>query len=197
MSLKTATRAGRLLSPLALAACLTMAGCASVQMPAPTASAENVQRLRAANLAATKVGSFALAPGRDAKMDTELGGLRGSSITPAQGSFARQLRDTLVAELGAAGLVNEASPLLIEGWLTDSQVDAAISKGTGRLAARFTVKRSGRQVYDKELAADATWESSFMGAVAIPAAINQYTALYKALVTQLLDDPAFRTALAR
>ncbi|HTP94982.1 MAG TPA: hypothetical protein VMK05_03985, partial [Burkholderiales bacterium] len=80
---------------------------------------------------------------------------------------------------------------------TDSKVDAAIGTGTARLAARFTVRNGGRLVYDKEIAADASWESSFLGAVALPAAINQYGALYKTLVAKLIDDPDFRRALAR
>jgi hypothetical protein len=52
-------------------------------------------------------------------------------------------------------------------------------------------------VFDKEIVATSTWESSFMGAVAIPAAINQYGALYQKLVGQLLDDTEFLAAIKR
>jgi hypothetical protein len=52
-------------------------------------------------------------------------------------------------------------------------------------------------VYEKEIAAEASWESSFVGAIAIPAAMNQYGALYKTLVSKLVDDPDFRRALAK
>jgi len=104
------------------------------------------------------------------------------------------LKDTLVAELTAAGVYDLASHYVINGQLTDSQIDAAIGTGTGRLAARFTVTNRGRVVYDKEVAAEASWESSFMGAVAIPMAMNQYGALYKTLVAKLVDDPDFRSA---
>jgi hypothetical protein len=181
---------------LALVA-LLLGGCASVKMPAATANVETVEKLRAARIAPTAVGTFALAPGKNADLDRTVGGLRGSSLSAASGSFAQQLKDELVAGLKAAGLYDEKSPFVIEGQLTDSKVDAAIGTGTGRLAARFTVARGGQRVFDKELAVEAQWESSFVGAIALPAAINQYGALYKALVAKLVDDPAFRTALAR
>ncbi len=75
-------------------------------------------------------------------------------------------------------------------------VDAAIGTGKGRLAAKIQIKRDGQTLFDKEIVAEATWESSFVGAVALPAAINQYGALYKTLVGKLFDDPDFKRALA-
>lgn len=188
---------GALLQRLALIAGLAaLTGCASVKMPAPTPSAANAEKLRATKLVPSQVGSFKLAAGTPADMDTSLSGLRGSSISPTHGSFAGQLRDEIAAELGAAGLLDPKSRFVIEGQLTDSMVDAAISTGKGRLAARIQVKRDGQAVFDKEIVAEATWESSFIGAVAIPAAINQYTALYKTLAGKLFDDADFRRALA-
>jgi hypothetical protein len=176
----------------------TLVGCASVKMPAPTASAATVEKLRAANLAAATAGTFSLAPGKPAEMDSKLAnGLRGSSVAAASGSFSQQLKDEIVTALKAANLYDEKAPIVIEGRLTDSKVDAAIGTGTGRLAAQFSVTRGGKRVFDKELAVDAQWESSFVGAIALPAAINQYGALYKTLVAKLFDDADFRAALAR
>jgi hypothetical protein len=177
---------------------LALFGCATVQMPVPTtASADNLSTLRAANLAPAKAGAFVLAPGKPAALDTTLDGLRGSSVEPANGSFAKTLREELVVELKAAGLYDETSNTVITGQLTDSQVDAAIGTGTGRLGAHFTVTRDGKSVYDKTLTVDAKWESSFVGAIALPAAINQYTALYKTLAGKLFADADFQKALAK
>jgi hypothetical protein len=39
------------------------------------------------------VGEFRLADGEDPDMDKKLGGLRGSSLTAANGSFSQQLKD--------------------------------------------------------------------------------------------------------
>ncbi len=177
---------------------LALFGCATVKMPAPTtASADNLSTLRGANLAPAKAGAFVLAPGKPAAMDTTLDGLRGSSVEPANGSFAKTLREELVVDLKAAGLYDEASNTVIAGQLTDSQVDAAIGTGTGRLGAHFVVTRDGKSVYDKTLTVDAKWDSSFVGAIALPAAINQYTAFYKALAGKLFADPDFQKALAK
>ncbi|MDR7333483.1 hypothetical protein [Roseateles asaccharophilus] len=75
-------------------------------------------------------------------------------------------------------------------------VDAAIGTGKGRLAARIQVKRAGSTLFDKEIVAESSWDSSFVGAIALPAAINQYGALYKTLTGKLFDDADFKRALA-
>lgn len=181
----------------ALLLALLVTGCASVKLDATGATPTTVEKLRGANLAPARAGVFKLAAGQDAAMDTQLPGLRGLRLEPGKGSWSQYLKDTLVVELTAAGLHDVASPIVIEGQLIDSKVDAAITTGTGRVAARFTVASNARVVYDKTLAVDASWESSFMGAVAVPEAINQYGALYKKLVAKLVDDPDFRRALAK
>lgn len=178
--------------------CLSLTACVTVKLPPPpTASADNVQKLRAAPLAPASAGTFALATGKPADMDTRVGGLRGSSLEPSNGSFARHLRDTLVAELVAAGLHDEKSVIRIDAELTESALDAAIGTGTGSLGARFTVTRAGKQVYNKTLRVQQSWESSFVGAVALPEAINRYGSFHKLLIGQLFDDAEFRAALAK
>jgi len=186
-----------LMRRLAMVAVLAaMTGCASVKMPAPAPSAANAEKLRATKLAPAQVGNFTLAAGKPATMDTSLSGLRGSTLSPTNGSFSSQLRDEIAAELTAAGLLDPKSNAVIQGQLTDSMIDAAIGTGKGRLAAKIQVQRNGKTVYDKEVVAEATWESSFIGAVAIPLAMNQYGALYKTLVGKLFDDADFKRALA-
>jgi hypothetical protein len=172
-------------------------GCTTV-MPPPMASGENSQALRAANLAPTNVGTFKLAAGLPPSMDRELsGGLRGSNIAAPSGSYSQHLKEALKAELQSAGLLDLQSRYVIEGQLADSKVDAAIGTGTARLAARFQVMREGQVLLDKELVVEDSWDSSFIGAVAIPRAIEHYGATYKTLVGKLLNDSDFRRALAR
>ncbi|MBL8320088.1 MAG: hypothetical protein JNJ42_16885 [Burkholderiaceae bacterium] len=180
-----------------LALLVPLFGCTTV-LPPPTASGQSAQSLRAANLAPASVGTFKLAPGRPPLMDTELsGGLRGGNVSAPSGSYSQHLKETLRAELHSAGLLDPQSKLVIEGQLTDSKVDAAIGTGTARLAARFQVVRDGKPSFDKELVAEDSWDSSFVGAVAIPRAIERYGAIYKMLVSKLLDDSDFRRALTR
>jgi hypothetical protein len=181
----------------ALALVLSMAGCTSV-MPPPMASAATVQALRSADPVPAAVGTFKLAPGRPPEMDKQLsGGLRGSNIAAPSGSYSQHLKETLMAELQSARLLDLQSKAVIEGQLTESKVDAAIGTGTARLAARFQVLREGQTVFDKELAVDDSWDSSFIGAVAIPRAIEHYGAMYRSLVGKLVDDSDFKRALAR
>ena len=181
----------------ALTLVLSMAGCTTV-LPPPIASGATAQALRSANLAPTAVGTFKLAPGRPPEMDRELsGGLRGGNIVAPNGSYSRHLKEILMAELQSAGLLDLQSKVIIEGQLMESKVDAAIGTGTARLAARFQVVRDEKPVFDKEVAVEDSWESSFAGAVAIPRAIEHYGAMYRLLVAKLVDDGDFRRALAR
>lgn len=183
-------------SSTAAAAAITialMAGCAT-QLGAPVASADNTTKARATGMGAVQVGEFALAPGKDKSLDSSIL-VRASSVSaPTGGSFSQYLRETLIVELKSAGLLSPASPAVITGFLTESQVDPAMSEGSGKLAARFVVTRAGSAVYDRELNVSSKWPSSFIGAVAIPAAINEYTALYRKLVGLLLEDPKFQEA---
>jgi hypothetical protein len=180
-----------------VAIAITVTGCANIQLDATGATSGTVEALRAASLKPAQVGAFKLSSDKQSAMDTSISGLRGHTLAPAKGSWSQLLKDTLITELTAAGLYDPTSGSVIEGQLTDSRVDAAMGTGTARLAARFVVTDGGRVVFEKETAVDANWESSFVGAVAIPAAMNQYGALYKALVAKLVDDPDFRRALAK
>jgi hypothetical protein len=181
---------------MAAAVALQLTGCAT-PMGAPQASIDNTTKLRTAGIAPASLGSFTLAPGQAAGMDQGVS-LRGSRVhSPYNDSFAQYLKETLRVELDAAGLLDPASQAVISGTLTESDADAAIGQGTARLAARFVVTRGQAVAYDRTLRADASWESSFVGAVAIPLAAGQYQGLYRKLAGQLFEDPEFRKALAR
>ncbi|CAN5272789.1 hypothetical protein BH11PSE11_BH11PSE11_28470 [soil metagenome] len=171
-----------------------LVGCVQVPLTyQPTM--QNVETLKASNIAPVNVGTFALAPGKPADMDKSASA-RGSTIAPASGSISQFLKESLGKELTAAGKLDPNSNIVISGMLTDSRLDAAIGTGTGAIAAKFSVNRGGQVVFDKELKASAEWESSFVGASAIPTAFNQYTALFKKLFGQLFGDADFKNATA-
>jgi hypothetical protein len=189
----------KLLRPLGLGgfaiAVALLTGCAQIKLGNAVASVDNIQKAKASGMGPVAVGEFALGSGRPKALDEGIG-LRSNTVSsPYQGSFAQYLKETLSVELKGAGLLDPASKTVVQGWLTDSQLDAAVGEGTGSVAARFVVLRAGKSVYDKELKASARWESSFVGAIAIPAAVNQYSGLYRQLVSQLLDDASFRAAV--
>lgn len=175
---------------------LSAAACAT-PMATPGPSIDNLQRLRRAEVPPMALGEFRLAPGLPADMDRRVN-VRGSTVTStAGGSYAQFLKETLAAELKAAGKLDPAAGIVISGQLTESEADAGLDVGIARLGATFAVTRDGREVYRKALRAEERWVSSFYGAVAIPMALNQYTGLYSKLVTKLLEDPEFLAAIQR
>jgi len=188
----------RLILTLAMgAATVAMTGCANVKLGAPVASIDNIQKEKASGAGPMAVGEFKLAPGLAADLDKGVSIRSNQVSSPVEGSFAAYLKETLRTDLQAAGLLDPASKTVVSAQLTRSQVDAPMDTGTAKVSARFVVKRDGRTAYDRELSASDSWPSSFVGATAIPAAINHYGSLYRSLVATLFGDKEFIAAVAR
>jgi hypothetical protein len=175
------------------AVALGVSACATPPMAPPQATLDNIQTLRAANLTSMKVGDFTAGPGRPTEMDKRIVVRAGAQAAP-NGSYARYLADTIRAELEGGGRFDSNSATVLSGVITDSHVDSGLPTGHANLAVRFTLVRDGKVVFEKTLTADATWESNFMGAVAIPFAFNNYTGLFNQITTKLFADPDFRAA---
>jgi hypothetical protein len=176
---------------------LQLVGCAQMAMTQPTPSIEMASKLRTSGMAPAALGNFALDASKPASMDKSIGIRANSLQSPVEGSFAKYLRETLKVELESAGLLDPKAQTVITGTLTAHDLDPAIGTAKGMLASRFVVTRSGAVRFDRELKVESSWESSFMGAVAIPLAAGQYEALYRKLVAALVDDADFRKALAK
>lgn len=182
------------MTAVALGVGLLLSACA-MPMASHQPSMSNIERLRKPETPKLTVGDFRLEPGKPAAMDRAVN-IRGSTLVSPDGkSYALFLKETLATELRAAGKLDTAGAIVVSGLLNESRVDAAMSVGTASLGAIFIVTRDGREVYRKALRVEATWTSNFIGAVAIPMAMNQYTALYSDLVGKLLDDPDFQAAV--
>ena len=179
---------------LAIAASL-MTGCAQVKMSEPTPGIENIQKIKSATTTPIGVEQFTAATSLGKDGDKSISVRSNNVSSPYDSSFAKYLQETLTADIRAAGLLDPKSNVQIKGQLTESKVDPSMGTGTASVSARFQVQKTGVQVFDKELHAKSSWDSSFVGAIAIPAAINGYTALYQKLVGQLLDDSDFRNAI--
>jgi hypothetical protein len=181
-----------------LALALQLTGCAGIKMSPPKPTLTTTAALRGAALAPANVGKFQLGGSVSASQDQSIS-LRGANsvASPIEGSFAQYLRESVRVELEAAGLYDAAAQNVITGTLTQSDADAAIGTGKAKLGARFVVTRSGQVKYDNELTVEDSWESSFMGATAIPLAASHYEGLYRQLAAKLLNDPQFRSALAK
>ena len=177
---------------LAGLAALLLSACAG-QMPPHNASAQNIKQLRGADMAPVSVGEFKLAAGKPELIDASVTS-RASSLTPPQGTVSAYLRDALIVELKAAGKYDEKATTRITGELTDSELNTNMGTADGALGARFLVTRDGSLKYDRQQTVKSSWESSFIGAIAIPKAYQEYFALYQKLFAQLFRDPDFAEA---
>lgn len=176
---------------------IALAGCVTQPMGAPQASMELVQKLRAADLPAMKVGKFAPSPSLRPGADRSANIRALTLVSPVDKSFAKYLGRTVEANLQAAGRFDSNSDLVIDGVLTEADVSSMGSMGTAVLGARFSLKRTGQKVFEKHLQVDSSWDSAFLGVVAIPDAANHYTMLFDQLTANLFTDPDFVAAVKR
>jgi hypothetical protein len=197
--MKDSTMSSSLIRKFALAVAaatlVLLTGCAQVKLAEPSASIDNIQLAKSSGLAPVAVGAFVPAAGLPKSVDQSVSIRSNTFFSPYDSSFSKYLQQTLNVELKGAGLLESTSKTVIGGQLTKSTVEAGASQGAASLGARFNVSRDGNTVYEKELVENDNWPSSFVGAVAIPDAVNHYTALYRRLVARLFKDEAFRAAV--
>jgi hypothetical protein len=178
---------------LCLAATAFSSGCA-MTAPRYTASIENVQKIKDANIQAVKVGAFESTPGKDNNNPISI---RGSSLaSPYDSSYAKYLAEALRQDLELAGKLAPDAKIEISGALRKNDISLPpVGSGTGDLEARFIVKRAGETKYDQVKTIHDVWDSSFVGAVAIPRAQTRYPVMVQKLLAELYTDPAFVDAL--
>lgn len=120
----------------------------------------------------------------------------GSLISPYDESYSMYLTNALEEELRLAGIWDSNSNIQITGTLIDNQLDiSGFSVGTASITAKFMVKRDSKTVYDKQISANHEWESSFVGAIAIPAGQNNYPVVVQKLFANLFKDKDFIKAV--
>ncbi|HEX7642927.1 MAG TPA: hypothetical protein VF472_12040 [Burkholderiaceae bacterium] len=175
---------------MALAGCALLVAC-STPAPPYQPTVDNARALGSMPNTKLALGSFTTS---DPSMNTL--GIRASSFySPVGSSFADYLKDALQSELVSAGKFNTGSNIVVGGEMTENKLDAAIGTGTAHIGVRFNVMRDGKKVFDKVVTADREWDSSFIGAVAIPAARTGYIATIKDEIAHLLADQDFQNAL--
>ena len=175
---------------------LATAGCATVPMGTPPPTLEGIQAIRSAPYPTLGVGNFRLDPAADSAIDRSVSA-RSITLKPPEGSFAQFLEDCFRKQLQAAGKYSTTLGTAIDGQLTANELSAAgTTTGQGRVGARIRVLRDGRILLEKSFEARGEWSASFFGVEAIPAAMNEYTTLYRKLVEQVLSDPEVVRAAA-
>lgn len=164
-------------------------GCVSLQTPTYQPAVDTTQALLGHRDSHLRVGAFTASPGVP---NTALS-VRGSQLNAGgdDGTFSSYLRNALVIELKTVGRFDEHAAIEIAGNLARNQLQAGTRIGSATVAARFTVRRAGATVYDKSLSVSHQWDSSFMGTVAIPAAVQNYSDAFQKLIFKLVTDPDF------
>lgn len=170
-----------------------LAACAA-QLPPPSVTFENVQRLRETNTPALALGAFTRGSELSARQDQSIQ-IRAESLQPPSGdTFSAYLGSVIEVELTGAGRFDPASPFVLSGELTRSEVSTMEAQSRGAVAARFRLVRAGALVFEKEISVAEDWPSSYWGVEAIPEAMNHYTGLYPKLFGALLADAEFQAA---
>ncbi|MFZ6689098.1 hypothetical protein ACO0K0_15255 [Undibacterium sp. SXout11W] len=169
---------------------MSLTGCAAVA-PKYQATVDNAKTLQATQGGVASVGPFTA---KNANLNQL--SLRGGAYTsPYNNSYAEYLKEALRVELESAGKLGNNTNVVITGELLKNSLDAAIGTGTANVSARFVVTRDKNKSYDKVLSADTQWESSFVGAIAIPAARQHYADAVKQLLGKLFEDKDFQQSI--
>jgi hypothetical protein len=187
------TPLSRLARWFALGALAALASGCAIQATTYRPAVDNVDQIKqvAPPLA---VGTMSVQPGLQSGASI---GLRGNPMaSPVGADYAAYLADALRQELSLAGKLDAASKISVGAVLVKNDIAAGgFSTNSGEIEARFTLTANGTRKFDKLLRADRTWDSSFVGAIAIPAAQQQYPMLVQDLLRKLFADADFIAAL--
>jgi hypothetical protein len=138
------------------------------------------------------VGPFSAAKG----VNNRSLSVRASELTGgSDGTFSTYLHDAIVVELQTSGRYDAASALQLSGVLTRNELSSGVGTGTAAVGAAFALTRNNQVCFKKTLVAEHHWDSSFIGAVAIPAAFNNYPTTVQKLLNELFADSDFIAAV--
>ena len=174
-----------------LIASIVLSAC-SVPAPKYSPSFDNVSMLKKAN-STVKVDDFT-----GAKAALGSVSIRGTSLTsPYNKDLIHYIQMALQSELEKAGLLSADGKRKLSAVIEENDIDTSnFSTGKGKIKATFKVSSGDKVVYDKSVSSILEWESSFIGAIAIPGAAESYPKLVTGLLQKLYSDPDFIKALS-
>jgi hypothetical protein len=181
----------RMLRVLAVLGTVLLASGCALKAPNYVPSIDNVGLIKGGG-ASMAVGSFTVQAGVAPAIS-----LRSNPMSsPVGADYAAYLAEAIRQELGLAGKLDPASKIEISGVVTKNDIAAGgISTNSGEIEARIVVRNGGAVRFDKLKRADMSWESSFVGAIAIPKAQQNYPLIVQRLLGAIWSDPDFQKAL--
>ena len=180
---------------LAALALAIASGCTHMA-PAYSSPVANVDA--AAKLPApVAVGTFTFKAGEEAKLNN-VGARADSYNAPTHGSYAEYIQEGAKSDLRTAGKLSDSAPRVLTGVVERNDLSAAgMNTNDAHITVRFKLAQGSRVDYEKAVTADNEWESSFLGAIAIPRAIQNYVVTVQKVLLQLYTDPEFSGALKK
>lgn len=180
--------------PALLAALILVcaSGC-SVVAPNYSASIDNVETLKKAGDFKAKVGNFAspAAPGNANPIS-----LRGNSMaSPNENSYGAYIAEAIKQELAMAQKLAPNADIELSGLLLKNDIDAGVGTGASNIELQVVVKKNGKVGYDQTKSASRKWESPFVGAVALPRAVQEYLLTIQNLLGSFYEDKDFINAV--
>jgi hypothetical protein len=172
---------------------LITSGCSTVA-PSYNGSRQNIEVINS-------IGDFKIAVDRftdsDSPDNKKQLSMRGSTATSPYGAtYSSYIESAIRQDLSIASKYSDSSRNRISGVLLKNDVDASgFNTGTGICEVEFSLVNNALVVYKKRIIQNHQWESSFVGAVAIPKATNEYPVMVERLLNQLFSDNEFIKAI--
>jgi hypothetical protein len=181
------------LKKLGLLAPLTVLAACSVVATPYSPSVENIQMLKNSAPIQARVGDF---KSQESGQNQYPVRVRANMMrSPVGDSFAAYLSNAVTQELTIAGSLSPSATVELDGVLVENNVDVGIGTGVGTISARFVVHRDNAVRYDQVKTVRSEWDSSFVAAIAVPRATQQYPLVVQKLLAELYADPAFISAI--
>jgi hypothetical protein len=178
---------------LVLLAILLFSGCTTIA-PQYQPDFELVNELKDMNVPSMKSGEFTEAD--DSLNSISIRG--GAMVSPYGKSYAEYLKKALEEELKQSDLWDPSSKIVISGTLLKNDLDGSGTNiGVSDISAIFVVTKDDSEIYNKTHTIHHQWESSFMGAIAVPKARQNYAISIQKLLRNFFLDKELLIALKR
>ncbi len=177
------------------ACALLVSGCAQYLAGPYSADYETLDRMKAA-----KPGTAAVATVQPVEPSHPVNRLsmRGAALLSPSGTFAKYLEDALIADLKEAQAYDAASRTVLHAVILKNDLDVSgVSTGSATMEVQLSVTRDGQRRLDKRYQAVISFDSHFMGNIAVPAGQAAYSGVVRQLLRNVYADPQFVAAIGK
>lgn len=103
----------------------------------------------------------------------------------------------LESELSKAGALDANSNKKLTVLVKENEITAGAATANGKITAEFALLESDSILYRKNITAEDSWSSNFIGSIAIPRAAEAYPRLVEQLLGKLFADDDFSNAIGK